>query len=446
MQHDKHSKHSSKRRLDKSLYRPTPVRAVVRDKNYRKLAWQWCNTNIFRPLGVAIKGVMLGIGTLGKQIVSIHQKYPKQTKRFWQVLALAALIIIPAKILLKEKPVVVDHSVRIEHIVADQIVTVATTKNDQILFQDNGLSHGFGNDIARQYAEHLGVELVLVTYANEQQALQAVQQGAADFALIDHRDTLLAGKETVAMMPVACQSEQASNFAKAGLTDNLVFLTANQNSELKDNLQAFLCNTETAKRLNYLAQFHNRNLLKNEYNAHHFTKSLRRLPLYEYAFKLSAKEFDHDWHLLAMVGYQESHLNTKRVSPTGVQGMMMLTQDTAKQMGIKDRNDVVQSIHGGAKYLQILKKQFAHIDASDRLWFVLASYNMGPNAVRQIQSELKAQGKNPNSWLNVYIYLNEHIEENSRYAQCLRYVTNIRTYLEAIKERAAKQQQAQKQA
>lgn len=122
---------------------------------------------------------------------------------------------------------------------------------------------------------------------------------------------------------------------------------------------------------------------------------------------------------------------------------MMLTQDTAKQMGVKDRNDVMQSIHGGAKYLQILKKQFAHIDASDRLWFVLASYNMGPNAVRQIQSELKAQGKNPNAWLNVYIYLNEHIEENSRYAQCLRYVTNIRNYIEAIK---LKEASAQKQA
>lgn len=443
MQHDKHSKHPHKRRLDKSLYRPTPVRAVVRDKNYRKLAWQWCNTNIFRPLGVAIKGVLFGLGTLGKQIIGIHQKHPKQAKRFWQAVALAALIIIPARILLKEQPAVIDDSVRIEHIVANQIVTVATTKNDQILFQDDGLSHGFGNDIARQYAEHLGVELALVTYTSEQQALQAVQHGAADFALIGYQDTLLTGEETVAMMPVACQSEQGSEFAKAGLADNLVFMTANKNGELKDNLQDFLCNAETIKRLGYLAKFHDRTLLKNEYNAQHFSKAVRRLPLYEYAFKLSAKEFDHDWHLLAMVGYQESHLNTKKMSPTGVQGMMMLTQDTAKQMGVKDRNDVVQSIHGGAKYLQILKKQFAHIDASDRLWFVLASYNMGPNAVRQIQSELKAQGKNPNAWLNVYIYLNEHIEENSRYAQCLRYVTNIRNYIEAIK---LKEASAQKQA
>lgn len=443
MQHDKHSKHPHKRRLDKSLYRPTPVRAVVRDKNYRKLAWQWCNTNIFRPLGVAIKGVLFGLGTLGKQIIGIHQKHPKQAKRFWQAVALAALIIIPARILLKEQPAVINDGVRIEHIVANQIVTVATTKNDQILFQDDGLSHGFGNDIARQYAEHLGVELALVTYTSEQQALQAVQHGAADFALIGYQDTLLTGEETVAMMPVACQSEQGSEFAKAGLADNLVFMTANKNGELKDNLQDFLCNAETIKRLSYLAKFHDRTLLKNEYNAQHFSKAVRRLPLYEYAFKLSAKEFDHDWHLLAMVGYQESHLNTKKMSPTGVQGMMMLTQDTAKQMGVKDRNDVVQSIHGGAKYLQILKKQFAHIDASDRLWFVLASYNMGPNAVRQIQSELKAQGKNPNSWLNVYIYLNEHIEENSRYAQCLRYVTNIRNYIEAIK---LKEASAQKQA
>lgn len=442
-QHDKSQNHNHGQRTDKSLYRPTPVRAVYRNKNYRQLIWHWCKNKVLTPaVYIAKKGIQ-GIVQLSKSTIAIHKRHPQQAKRFWQVIMLAALIIIPARILLKQEPAQADGSVRIEHIAAEHIVTIATTKNDQILFEQGGLSHGFGNDIARQYAENLGVELVLVTYANKAQALKAVEQGSADFALLDYDDHLLQGNENIAMMPVACQSEQGSEFAKAGLADNLVFMTANKNGELKDNLQDFLCNAETAKRLSYLAKFHDRTLLENEYNAQHFNKAVRRLPLFEYAFKISAEEFDHDWHLLAMVGYQESHLNTKRVSPTGVQGMMMLTQDTAKQMGVKDRNDVVQSIHGGAKYLQILKKQFAHIDASDRLWFVLASYNMGPNAVRQIQSELKAQGKNPNAWLNVYIYLNEHIEENSRYAQCLRYVTNIRNYIEAIK---LKEASAQKQA
>ncbi len=40
---------------------------------------------------------------------------------------------------------------------------------------------------------------------------------------------------------------------------------------------------------------------------------------------------------------------------TGVTGLMMLTQETAKRVGIEDRTDPEQSVMGGAKYLDIIK-------------------------------------------------------------------------------------------
>ena len=83
--------------------------------------------------------------------------------------------------------------------------------------------------------------------------------------------------------------------------------------------------------------------------------------------------------------------------------------------------------------MEVVDKLFADVPKSERLWFVLAAYNMGPNAVKRIQNELVAQGKDGNSWAEVYTYLSANAQENSRYIQCMHYVTNIRTYLEAIK-------------
>lgn len=166
----------------------------------------------------------------------------------------------------------------------------------------------------------------------------------------------------------------------------------------------------------------------------HFKKALKqRLPLYESAFKHGAKAYNHDWQVLAVISYQESHLNPDAISRTGVEGLMMLTKDTAKAMGVKNRTDAMQSIQGGAKYLEVLEKLYVDVPAAERLWFVLASYNMGPNAVKRIQSELHASGRDGNSWAEVYGYLAKNASKNSRYVQCMHYVANIRTYLETIK-------------
>ena len=69
---------------------------------------------------------------------------------------------------------------------------------------------------------------------------------------------------------------------------------------------------------------------------------------------MPAKQYDLDWRLLAALGYQESFWDPAAISPTGVRGMMMLTEETAGHLGVTDRLDVAQSIDGGARYLQSL--------------------------------------------------------------------------------------------
>jgi membrane-bound lytic murein transglycosylase MltF len=159
-----------------------------------------------------------------------------------------------------------------------------------------------------------------------------------------------------------------------------------------------------------------------------------RLPQYLDSIQANAKQYKLDWHLLTAIGYQESHLKSDAISPTGVTGLMMLTQATATEMGVADRTDPMQSIQGGAKYFGQLLKQYPKASTSDRVWFALVAYNMGPNALEQVRAKVKKKGQDPNVWADVYQLMSDQAVKNASYRQAVHYVTRIRAYLETIKQ------------
>ena len=67
-------------------------------------------------------------------------------------------------------------------------------------------------------------------------------------------------------------------------------------------------------------------------------RARQQLPKFRHLFKQHAQ--DLDWRLLAAVSYQESHWKPDARSHTGVRGLMMLTNATAKEVGVKRNNFV----------------------------------------------------------------------------------------------------------
>lgn len=118
-----------------------------------------------------------------------------------------------------------------------------------------------------------------------------------------------------------------------------------------------------------------------------------RLPRFIAMFKDAAAETDTDWRLLAAIAYQESQWDPHAVSFTGVRGLMMLTDDTARRMGVRDRLDPAQSIMGGAKYYALMRESIDEdVPEPDRSWMAVAAYNLGLGhlrGARQIASSLK---------------------------------------------------------
>lgn len=118
-----------------------------------------------------------------------------------------------------------------------------------------------------------------------------------------------------------------------------------------------------------------------------------RLPRFIPMFKTAAEATDTDWRLLAAIAYQESQWDPLAVSFTGVRGLMMLTDDTARRMGIRDRLDPAQSIMGGAKYYALMRESIdPDVPEPDRSWMAVAAYNLGLGhlrGARQIANSLK---------------------------------------------------------
>ena len=84
------------------------------------------------------------------------------------------------------------------------------------------------------------------------------------------------------------------------------------------------------------------------------------------------------------------------VSPTGVRGLMMLTNPTASEMGVADRTDAAQSIDGGARYLRSIKDRLPDsITGDDRLYMAMAAYNVGLGHLYDARKIAEMRGGDP---------------------------------------------------
>ena len=170
-----------------------------------------------------------------------------------------------------------------------------------------------------------------------------------------------------------------------------------------------------------------------------------RLPQYETVIRREARRYGFDWRLVAAVMYQESHFDPDAASHTGVRGLMQLTRDTARLVGVDNRLNPEQSIVGGVKYLNLLYNRFADIPGYDRWYFTLAAYNVGYGHVRDAQKIAAGKGLPVDSWnalkktLPLLAYPKYYRRTEYGYArgkEPVRYVRRVLTYYDVLEKRS----------
>lgn len=163
-----------------------------------------------------------------------------------------------------------------------------------------------------------------------------------------------------------------------------------------------------------------------------------RLPKYQGYFEGAAGHYGLDWQLVAAQAYQESHWNPRARSFTGVRGIMMLTLDTARSLGLKNRLAVEDSIYAGTRYLSRLHRMVGDgVAEPDRTLMALAAYNIGFGHLKDARQLARRLGKPDNTWrslreffplLQKKKYYKTLPHGYARGNEAVQYVDRIRTY------------------
>lgn len=133
-----------------------------------------------------------------------------------------------------------------------------------------------------------------------------------------------------------------------------------------------------------------------------------RISYYDDLFKKYAPQINWDWRILAALVYTESNFNPKAVSWAGAKGLMQLMPATSRAYGVPAgmESDPEESIKAGVKYIAELQKIFFKVNDSDRIKFVLASYNSGIGHVFDAMALAEKYGKDKYLWDgNVAVYM-----------------------------------------
>ncbi len=127
-----------------------------------------------------------------------------------------------------------------------------------------------------------------------------------------------------------------------------------------------------------------------------------RFPKYRRYIIQEAFKYGFDWRIIAAMVYQESHFDPFAKSFTGVRGLMQVTENTAREMGISNRLDPILSLRAGVKYLHTLYKRFDDIeDPNEKLLFAIGSYNVGYGHVKDAQKLAAADSLDPHKWASL---------------------------------------------
>lgn len=128
---------------------------------------------------------------------------------------------------------------------------------------------------------------------------------------------------------------------------------------------------------------------------------------YDHLFQQYAPLARWDWRLLAAQCYQESTFDPKAHSWAGACGLMQIMPSTADHVGLPRENlyDPEANIACAAKYIQELSGFFNEVPASERIYFVLASYNGGHFHVRDAMALAHRDGRDPRRWGDVEPYI-----------------------------------------
>jgi len=149
----------------------------------------------------------------------------------------------------------------------------------------------------------------------------------------------------------------------------------------------------------YLDYFDNQrvaNYLKSDY----CSITSEKLSPFDKEIKECSRWISWDWRLVASLIYEESNFRPGQISSHNASGLMQLMPETAAKFGVDSLSSAAQQIAAGVKYLRYLNKQLPEeiTDPRERVFFILAAYNVGIGRILSARQKADEFGKDHNKW------------------------------------------------
>jgi membrane-bound lytic murein transglycosylase F len=253
---------------------------------------------------------------------------------------------------------------------------------------------GMAAQLAAVRAAHPGVHWQAIDVASADALIAQVSDGTLSYAVVASSDAAMA-RNIYLDFDVAFPAGSEREFAWA---------IAPNYPELRSALDAFLGRARKDGTLDRLAERYfgePRQVVRIDASV--FQERVRKaLPAWRKTFLDAQAKSGVEWRLLAAIAYQESQWDPDATSETGVRGLMQLTEDTARHLGVADRLDPRAAAIGAARYLADLKRNMpARIAEPDRTWLALAAFNIGIGHLEDARILAQRQKLNPDLWSDV---------------------------------------------
>jgi membrane-bound lytic murein transglycosylase F len=252
---------------------------------------------------------------------------------------------------------------------------------------------GMAGELSEVRALHPEVRWKAVDPPSADALIAQVSEGAVDYAIV-------ASSDAAAMRNVYLDFGVAF---PVGASRELAWAVSARQPELREALDRFF---ERLRKDGSLARYAERYFGAHDIervDAGVFRERIAStLPQFRAFFHAAQAQSGIEWRLLAAVAYQESQWDPVATSETGVRGLMQLTEDTARKLGVADRLDARTSALGAARYLRELEDKLPQrIGEPDRTWLALAAFNIGVGHLEDARVLAQRQKLNPDRWSDV---------------------------------------------
>lgn len=266
-------------------------------------------------------------------------------------------------------------------------IIMLTISGPETYYDYHGKGMGLQYLLCEQFAQALGVSLRVELCRDTTELITRIKNGDGDIVAFQLPQTLKG----------VCFAGATQSSGKTG------WAVQPDNKELADTLNRWFkpeMITEITQRERFLLS--TRSVTRRVYSPM-LNRSQGIISRYDHYFQRYAPIARWDWRLMAAQCYQESTFDPMAQSWAGARGLMQIMPATATHLGLPlgSIHNPEDNIAAAAKYIKELNARFADVPASERVSYVLASYNGGHYHIRDAMALARKNGKDPNRWENV---------------------------------------------